>query len=179
MKANIISFVGFQIGWFGAILGAARGWTWLGPSIVSMLLVLHLAGERRRGPALAVLLLVGVLGYLVDSALVLGGVFTFPEAARLGGPSTLWMVSMWVNLAIAVRGCMAWMRGRWLLAAVLGAISGPLSYWAGARLGAIELTVPVARAIAVIGVEWVIAFPLLIWLLLSPQLRWRGREVAA
>lgn len=179
MIAKIVNFVGFQIGWFGAILGAARGWTWLGPVIVAVLLVVHLAGEKRRGPVLGLLLLTGVLGYAIDSLFVLAGAFAFPEIAQMGGPSTLWMAAMWINLAIAVRGCMAWLRGRWLLAAVLGAVSGPLSYWAGARLGAIELGESFTRSMVLIGIEWLLALPLLVWLLLSPKALLLRRGVTA
>jgi hypothetical protein len=52
-----------------------------------------------------------------------------------------------------------WLSGRYALAAVLGAVAGPLSYLGGERLGAITVESPLA-----IGIEWAIATPLLVYL---------------
>jgi hypothetical protein len=58
---------------------------------------------------------------------------------------------------------MGWMRGRPVLTVLMGAVGGPLSYLAGEKLGAIELTQPV-QALAALAVAWAIAMPLLMWL---------------
>ena len=62
---------------------------------------------------------------------------------------------------------MKWMRGRWALAALMGAVGGPLSYLAGSRLGAMSFEEPVSALLA-LAVIWAVAMPLL--MLLSTRL---------
>ena len=94
----------------------------------------------------------------------LEGLLAFPPQAVLGWPSTAWMVALWVLQAAILGGVMSWMRGRFLLASVVGAIGGPLAYLAGERMGAAVLGPSQAVALAAIGVEWAFAMPLLLWM---------------
>jgi hypothetical protein len=76
--------------------------------------------------------------------------------------SPLWMVMLWVNLAMTLNDSMAWLRGRFVLAVIFGAIGGPLAYYSGAKLGAAD--VPAMADLVVIGIAWAIAFPALSWI---------------
>jgi hypothetical protein len=67
---------------------------------------------------------------------------------------------------------MRWMSGRYLLAALFGAIGGPLSYLAGARLGAMSF-IDTGAAVTALAVGWGLAMPLLMWL--AARLPQRGR----
>ena len=167
MIQALVSFVAFQACWFACVGGAARGIPWAGPLAVAAFVAAQLrtipssAERSRQGWALG---LAAVLGYAADSALVLAGVLTFPSQAVLGWPSTMWMVSLWVLQAATLRGVMAWMKGRFTLAALLGAIGGPMAYLAGERLGAAVLGPSHTAALALIAVEWALAMPLLVWM---------------
>lgn len=55
---------------------------------------------------------------------------------------------------------MDWLKNKLLLASVLGAIFGPLSYLAGQRLGAIEL-IDGTKATIALALIWSIAMPTL------------------
>jgi hypothetical protein len=55
---------------------------------------------------------------------------------------------------------LAWLQRSRLLAVVCGALSAPIAYWAGARMGAIELFDPPAALIA-IGLTWALVLPVL------------------
>ena len=55
---------------------------------------------------------------------------------------------------------MRWLRGRPALAAAFGAIGGPMAYFAGQKLGGIELVNPLAAFIA-LGVGWAVMMPTL------------------
>jgi hypothetical protein len=55
---------------------------------------------------------------------------------------------------------LGWLKGRPALAALLGAVGGPLAYFAGHRLGGIELPDP-AVALLVQGLGWSVLMPLL------------------
>jgi len=165
MKRSIINFVLFQLCWFACILGAAAGFPWTGVVIVLIVMAGHLAWMVRSGARTseaALLLSAAVLGWIGDSLLVLAGLLTFPEAARLGEPTTFWMVALWVNLAMTLRYSMAWMRGRMFAAAVFGAVGGPVAYWAGARLGAVMLGASALTVLAAVAALWAIAMPVLL-----------------
>jgi uncharacterized membrane protein (UPF0136 family) len=56
---------------------------------------------------------------------------------------------------------MSWLKGKPLLASVLGAIFGPLSYMAGERLGAMEF-VNYQSAIIALALIWALVMPLLV-----------------
>jgi hypothetical protein len=164
-RASVIAnFVGFQVNWFACVLGAAAGAPLVGPAVVATLLAIHLRLRRAWRPELLLVVLAGVIGYVADSALVLAGVFGFTDPARLGWPSTIWMVCLWMSFAATLRASLGWLRGRYALAAVFGAVGGPLAYWAGARFGAIEFGDAMARGLALVALEYLLAMPLLVWI---------------
>ena len=167
MTRVLAGLVAFYLCWFACVGGAARGVPWLGPMAVALyagvyLLTIPSGAARTRQAWL--LAQAGTFGYAADSVLVLSGVLTFPPQAVLGWPSTLWMVALWVLQAAVLGGVMSWMRGRFILAAVVGAAGGPLAYLAGERMGAAVLGPSHAAALAAIGVEWALAMPLLVWM---------------
>ncbi len=162
MTHPLINFVLFQACWFAAVAGAAGGWPAAGPLVTAAWLAVHLAslGEARVSETW-LLLAAGVAGYVVDSALVLLGVLEFPAGARLGGPSPLWMVTLWVAFAATLRHALGWLRGRYLVAALLGAAGGPAAYAAGEALGAIAIP-DRALGLTAVGVAWLAAMPVLL-----------------
>lgn len=77
------------------------------------------------------------------------------------GLSPAWMVALWVNFACTLHASLRWLLGRPLLAALLGALGGPLSYAAGARLGALSLGGDATGSLVAVAIEWAVALPLL------------------
>lgn len=162
MKPLLIELLRFNAAWFACVLGAAAGLPGLGPALVVALVAWRLAGSPERRARRAVLVAGAALGgWALDSGLVLAGAMSFPEAARLGSPSTIWMVALWANLAIAIDGpAFAWLAGRPLLAAGFGAIGGAAAYVGGESLGAVELAG--TPAIVAVAALWAIAMPILV-----------------
>jgi len=167
MIRALAGFVAFYVCWFACVGGAARGLPWLGPLAVAAYVIVYLrtipSGPERRRQALA-LVQAGAAGYTADSVLVLTGVLRFPPHAVLGWPSTVWMVALWVLQAAVLGGALSWMQRRFILAAIVGVIGGPLAYLAGERVGAAVLGPTQTVALAAIAAEWALAMPLLVWL---------------
>ena len=159
-----INFVAFQLGWFACVLGAANGWPWAGPVLVFGIVGLHLARARRWQAELRLILAAAALGLVVDSLLLATGWLRYPSGLWIAGPyltlAPYWIVAMWALFATTLNLSLCWLRGRPLLALVLGAVGGPLSYLAGEKLGGIELIEPYP-ALAALAVAWAIAMPLL------------------
>ncbi len=136
---SVLTFVAFYASWFACVVGAARGHTALGPVVVAVCLLVHLRGTRQPAREAALILAVGALGWLVDTGQAVAGVFTFPATSPLPWMCPPWLVAIWMIFASTLNGPMRWMGDRPVLAALLGAVGGPLSYCYGARLGAITL----------------------------------------
>ena len=71
------------------------------------------------------------------------------------------MIALWLNFAATLNVSMAWLRGRYLLAALFGALGGPLAYYSGAKLGA-TTGLPTPCGMLVLAVAWGGMTPLLV-----------------
>ncbi len=157
---KIINAIAFQTAWFAAVLGASHGMPWLGVVAVPLGLVLHLALSSDWRPELLLALAAAVVGFVFDSILIRAGAFS-PIPYLVPPPfSSLWMVMLWVNLATTMNVSMGWLRQRYALAAVFGAVGGPMAYYSGARLGAMT-RLPDPGGLLWIGIAWAVALPLL------------------
>jgi len=158
---KVINFITFQAAWFAAVLGAAHGMPWLGVVAVPAALALHLMLSPDWRQELLLAIAAAGTGFVFDSILIALGMF-FPVAYIFPAPfSSLWMVMLWVNLGTTLNVSMAWLRGRYVLAALFGAVGGPLAYYSGAKLGAMT-TIPQVNSLLAIGAAWALAFPLLL-----------------
>jgi hypothetical protein len=59
-----------------------------------------------------------------------------------------------------MNSCLKWLQGRLLLASVLGAIGGPLTYFAGIKLGAATAGTSMPVLLVVIAVTYALITPL-------------------
>ena len=154
-----LNFLAFQAGWFASILGAANGMPWLGPIVVAAFLATMLVTRRDRASFALRLTGAAGLGFIADTILLRMGVLDFGNEAF----SPLWMTALWPNLAATLGSSLGWLSRRYVLASLLGAVAGPLAYYAGARLGALRLD-PSLSAFAAIAFEWMATLPLMLLL---------------
>src|SRR5690606_221356 len=76
VMAKLWNFVQFQICWFALVLSAANAMPWLGIAITGALLISHLLWfAKHRGWLL--LTVVGLLGWLWESLLQVGGLMIY------------------------------------------------------------------------------------------------------
>jgi len=163
MGRKLLNIILFQAAWFTAVLGAARGNEWYGPLAVALVLSVHflLTGDRRG--ELQLMLAAGAIGFCFDTALSAAGI-VIPRGDLLPYPlSQPWMVSLWLNFAATLNVSLEWLKGRYLPAAIFGAVGGAGSYYGGARLGA-TLALPDVHGILLLAVGWGIMTPFLVWL---------------
>lgn len=164
MRAKIINLVVFNIAWFACILGSAWGVPWLGVVVVLLSLIGHLYyASFDRGLATLFAVAFG-LGWALDWLVVAVGALGFPEHALLLAPVPIWMPCMWASLATALNLSLGWMRGRWMVAILFGLLGGPGAYYTGMKLGAVLLGDELVRSLLIVGIEWGVAMPVLVWL---------------
>ncbi len=159
---RLLNFAMFYLGWFACVAGAGRGQLWLGPAVVAVLLMGHLLLARDRVREAMLALTIGLFGFAVDTLQASAGLYAFAHTSALPWVCPPWMVALWMLFATTLNRSMAWLAGRHRLAAVLGAVCGPLSYVAGARLGAIKLQPNVLVSLTGIALVWGLAMPALL-----------------
>lgn len=159
LVANVLLF---QAGWFACVLGAAHGRWWLGPAVAAAVLGWHLARAEEPRREATLIGVAAIAGALFETALVQTGWVRFDAAVMpFEGLAPIWMVALWALFATTLNVSLRALHGRWRLAALLGAVGGPLAYAGGARLGALEW-VDAGAALAVIGIGWAALTPLLL-----------------
>lgn len=176
------NLIGYQIVWFGAVIGAGRGLWWPGVSAAIVFALLHLALCRQtpaqRAVDVRLMLVALVCGLIMDGGLARSGLADYaadPLALPSGGPPP-WILSIWASFALTLRHSMTFLLGRPLIAVLLGAIGGPLAYLGAERgWGAVVFADPRWMAIVALIVGWAIAIPLLTTL----ASRWSSRATAA
>jgi Protein of unknown function (DUF2878) len=171
--SRLLNFVMFYLGWFACVGGAARGQLWLGPGVVAAFLLVHLLLTSNRGQEASLILAAGLFGFVSDTLQASAGLYAFTNTSAVPWLCPPWMVALWMLFGSTLNASMGWMAGRFRVAAALGAVFGPLSYLAGARLGAIELHANTPASLAAIAVAWAAAMPALLWLrdVLTPTAR--------
>jgi hypothetical protein len=158
----VFNIIGFQIGWFACVLGAAYLAPWLGVFNALFILMLHCKRSKHKQAENNLLLLAALFGLVFDSLLLqLGWVSFEPVAYWPDALSPPWMIALWALFASTLNISLNWLKKYTLVACLLGAVSGPLCYWAGERLGALHL-VNFNMAMVYLAVGWAIAVPLLL-----------------
>ena len=159
--ASLVDFILFQIGWFGCVLNApARPLT--GAAIALLMVVVALWRRRDRRGELLLLSLAALTGTLCDSLFVMSSRLQY-TGTRFPPLPPLWDIALWALFATTLNGALGWLQQRMMLAALLGAVAGPLAYVAAARLGAVQLGAP-SSTLPLLAVAWGLLTPLLLGL---------------
>ena len=163
--AIIINLLLFQGVWFLTVLGAAAGNGWIGLIGLGVFFIAHYLFAPQT--AAADFRLAGVaagLALIIETIIVQAGLFDYAAAIPGGGIAPLWLLVLWANFALTMNGCIAWLHHRYVLAGVLGALGGPLSYFGGFKLGAATTEQSILLVLAIIAVIYALVTPLLFYL---------------
>ncbi len=165
-------FVVGQAGWFVCVLSAARGVAWIGGAFVLATVVWHATRVAAPVPELKLVATAVLIGALWESLLVASGLLVYPGGALIGGTAPWWLLALWALFAVQFNVLFGWLKRRLFLAAMVGALAGPLSFRAGAALGAVRFGDPVLSLFA-LSVGWAVLMPLM----LALARRWDGVHV--
>jgi hypothetical protein len=169
---GLVNFALAEVGWFAAVAGAAAGRPWLGPLVAIGVVAIHLLVARGRAGELLLLAVTGLIGLGLDGLLKVTGVVAYAaDVAPVPWLAPVWIVALWLLFATMLNESLAWLQGRPAPAAVLGAIFGPLSYLAGARLEAAWFPRSTAVAMVALAVMWGLTLPFLLWVASRVRLR--------
>lgn len=161
--APSVYFVAGQIGWFACVLSAANAVPWMGVSASAVLVAIHLARAVRPLPEFLLLVTAIAIGAFWESILVATGLLAYPNGTVIPHAAPYWILALWALFAAQFNTSFGWLKPRIALAALLGAIAGPLSFRAGAGLGAVRFVHP-WPATVVLAIGWSILMPVLVLL---------------
>lgn len=125
---KLLQFTGFKLCWFGLILI---------PQLAIWPALLYLLWSLWQLAAKARLAVVGIsiAGISMDTLLLKNAVFSFVDSGYVSPFLPPWLLLLWGCFALVLVQVLAsWLR-HWWLAALVGAVTGPLAYWGGAALG--------------------------------------------
>lgn len=162
----IFALVAFDVLWAVTMFGAGRAWWPVGPVLIaiSMLVQLRPSPSPRRE---ALVILVGAaIGAASDALLLSLGQLAYTDPSRV--QFAIVFLALWVNFGTTLRPALRWMWHKPLLAALLGGIGGPLAYFAGDRIGAIDLAEPTWRTLLFVSLQYAVLTPL--WMLLADRI---------
>lgn len=161
LATKLLNVTLYQAGWFCCILGAAWGVPLAGAMGGLSLSGVHLllAGSRKNEGTL--MFAACLLGVLVDSLQQAFGLFTFTRDPAWPLWLPPWVFVIWAQFATLFHYGLHWLSGRYVLAAMLGLVGGPLAYWAGIRMGAASFGDNPPLTVMVLAVVWAMVTPLL------------------
>lgn len=160
---TVINMIVFQLIWFACI--------WWGNVAAAVCVVAGLGTHFwlvSRAPNEWLMMIVGAtLGLSMDMSWQRLGLVSFADT--VSGGLIPWLGVIWIMFMSTLNHSLAWLARSLPLAAVAGAIAAPLSYWAGVRMGAAVIHVPLWQFLMVLGTGWACLLPFLVFLMKSIQ----------
>jgi hypothetical protein len=167
MLKTILNVLSYYVGWFACIVGTGQGHPLLGPVVVAGLLGLHLWLTTNALQEARFLVTIGLLGSALDSIVAGLGLYSF-TGTLVPWVCPPWITALWMLFGSTLHVSLSWLTGRPLMAFVLGVISGPLSYYAGARFGALAFPSDLMLSLVLLALVWGLTLPALVKLAASP-----------
>jgi hypothetical protein len=160
MGRTLFNIFLFQVGWFACVLSGATQRPWIGALIAICIVAIHLLRAPVAEAEFKLVLIAVGIGAVWDSMLVWLDWLQYSSGILIPNTAPYWIVLMWGLFATILNVSLRWLRGRWLIAALAGSIGGPLAYYGGHRLGALEFGNQSAALIA-LAIGWAIITPIL------------------
>jgi len=161
--ALFINALGFQSAWWLCVAGVGHGLELPALAYGWVLMGLHLFFAPHPRHELQLAAVAVALGVVVDTGLQTAGVIDFYGWA-LGPLSPFWLWVLWALFAMTLNASLSFLQSQPLwLSALAGLVFGPLTYVAGAELGAAALVVTPWH-LGALALTWLMALPLLVHL---------------
>jgi hypothetical protein len=157
-----INALGFQTAWWACIAGIGLGLEIPALIYCLVLAALHLAFAAQPLAEAKLAAIALVTGVLADTLLQMVKVISFYGWA-LDPVSPFWLWMLWVLFAMTLNASLSFLQKLPLwLSAVTGLAFGPLTYYAGAQLGAASFDGSLVH-LAALALTWMIALPFLVY----------------
>jgi len=154
------NLVCFKIGWVACVMFAAAGKPGFAALSVAAVAAVHLVSIKIPLKEILLLVTAALMGLAWESFMVWSGLVVYPgHQAELLAP--YWIVAMWVLFATTINHGLSWTKRSWWVASLAGLFGGPMAFFGGMNLGAVEFSNTWA-ALLVIGIGWGVLLPVLV-----------------
>ena len=161
--ALLVNFIGFQVGWFACVLGAANDKELLGIIIALGVIIYHVINQGDSRKELKLVLAATVKGLFWETWVLNLDILRYPSHPEALFWAPTWLIMMWALFATTINLSMGWLKGRWILSVFMGAVFGPLAFIGGEKLGAVVFLDSIL-SIVTLSVGWGLLMPLLLWI---------------
>jgi hypothetical protein len=161
--ALLVNFIGFQVGWFACVLGAANDKELLGIFIALGIVIYHVVNQGGLLKELKLVLAATAIGLFWETWVLNLDILRYPSHPDALFWAPTWLIMMWALFATTINLSMRWLKGRWVLSVFMGAVFGPLAFIGGERLGAVVF-LDSTLSIITLCVGWGLLMPLLLWI---------------
>lgn len=153
----------FYFLWFYTVAEVANFHPYRGVLAITALVIFYLLMTKDKFVAMRNLLIYGAIGTMIDSAFLNFGLIEYRERyLDITFLAPLWITFLWIFFGYIVDEMLLWMKDYLWLAALCGAIGGPLSYQAAFKLDAATPLQPLYLTLGIIGAVWAVLFPVLL-----------------
>jgi hypothetical protein len=159
----LINSIVFYLCWFASAYGVAWEIPWLGPLLIAGYLLLHWLLIVPSNREMLFIFTGGLMGFGADNFFLFAGVVDYQG----GGWSMLapiWMLFVWFSFLSLFHVSLQWLETRYWLAAVLGGVGGPMSYWWAETIGVFSLGEPFVQSLIFLGATWALITPVILFL---------------
>ena len=165
MRRNFwINHLFFQLAWPACVVGAAYGLVWPALIWVGLFGVWQLHPKRAHPNDWLLVGLFVLTGLVLDLVWIHTGLLTYSMAWPWSGITPVWLLMLWVALALSVNHSLVLFRKRWLLWSMILSVASPFSYWFAAQLGAVEWLAQAWIVVFALGPVWGFIVGLLFYL---------------
>ena len=153
MKTKIYNALSFNAAWLVCVIYGSLA------AVIATIIVIaiHMFFVSKNPLELALIALVILLGVAVDSVFIRSGLLISPDGG-LWPP--LWLVCLWGLFSTMLNHSFKWFQSHLALAAVVGGVSGSLSYLGGTRLNDFTLREPQFLTLVIMFITWGCVFPI-------------------
>jgi hypothetical protein len=160
---KLANAAGYQLVWLVSVIGAARGVPYAGPLAALSFALLVLAFGKQRRADLRLIPFALLIGAFADTLWIALGWLDYAAPWPSARLAPAWIVGIWLAFALTLNHSLAFLKRRHALAALLGAIGGPLAYWCAVRgFGAAHFNAPAMTVLIGLGIAWALMVPLFV-----------------
>lgn len=160
---RFLNALGFQLGWWACVAGVGHGLEIPALMFCSALVIAHLCYTENPAQDIKLALWAVGLGIAIDSALQYFSVIDF-YGWSLGALSPFWVWMLWLLFAMTINTSLSFLKEKpMVLSALAGLVFGPLTYMAGAKLGAAAFDGSALHTLT-LAVTWMLALPAMVFI---------------
>lgn len=160
---NIINFIMFQTIWFVTAWGMTNNLEYIGIISIIISALVHMKISKQKVNTFVFYLSALIIGIVTDTIFLKTNCIYIPDHHNII-LKKLCLAGLWINFATTFEYSLNWIQKRYLLAMSLAFFGGPLAYYSGSKIGAIEIYDPAILSYIKIGVLWCVAMALLMFI---------------